>query len=370
MVEPMTARRDRVQPRADGFRDRRTAALVGRRGSGGLVSGLAPLVEAGSATWIAAALSDADRHGGRARRDRQRRGPARVRLLDHRRRRTTRSLLRRDLQRDAVVRAPRPVRPGARARVRPGLVGCLGRVPPGQRCVRRAVGEHAPGGAHGAGAGLPPHAARPPRPRRPRRPVVRALPPHALRRSGRLRVLPRGARRAARRAGQPSRLRVPHRRLGSGTTAVVPAAVRRRRERQRCSPRASAAISTTCPGGSRRRRVARRSRHRRAGGRPTPRSCGWTGWSCRRTSSAASGPSTGCSRTARTCAASVVFVAMLLPIALGVADYAVYRDEVSPRWTPVNERWGTPDWQPVRAHDRRRLPPLGGRCCGATTCCS
>lgn len=36
-------------------------ALVGRRGSGGLVSGLAPLVESGRATWIAAAMSDADR---------------------------------------------------------------------------------------------------------------------------------------------------------------------------------------------------------------------------------------------------------------------------------------------------------------------
>lgn len=34
---------------------------VGRRGGGGLVSGLAPLVEDGRATWIAAALSDADR---------------------------------------------------------------------------------------------------------------------------------------------------------------------------------------------------------------------------------------------------------------------------------------------------------------------
>lgn len=35
--------------------------LVGHRGGGGLVSGLAPLVEEGRATWIAAALSDADR---------------------------------------------------------------------------------------------------------------------------------------------------------------------------------------------------------------------------------------------------------------------------------------------------------------------
>ncbi|MGI9578904.1 MAG: alpha,alpha-trehalose-phosphate synthase (UDP-forming) [Microthrixaceae bacterium] len=40
---------------------RRDGQLVGKRGSGGLVSGLAPLVESGRATWIAAAMSDADR---------------------------------------------------------------------------------------------------------------------------------------------------------------------------------------------------------------------------------------------------------------------------------------------------------------------
>jgi trehalose 6-phosphate synthase len=35
--------------------------LIGRRGAGGLVSGLAPLVEEGRATWIAAAMSEGDR---------------------------------------------------------------------------------------------------------------------------------------------------------------------------------------------------------------------------------------------------------------------------------------------------------------------
>ncbi|MSV49079.1 MAG: trehalose-6-phosphate synthase, partial [Actinobacteria bacterium] len=35
--------------------------LVGMRGAGGLVSGLAPLLESGRASWIAAALSPADR---------------------------------------------------------------------------------------------------------------------------------------------------------------------------------------------------------------------------------------------------------------------------------------------------------------------
>ena len=40
--------------------------LVARRGAGGLVSGLAPLVEEGHARWIAAALSDGDRAAVRA----------------------------------------------------------------------------------------------------------------------------------------------------------------------------------------------------------------------------------------------------------------------------------------------------------------
>ena len=35
--------------------------LVGKRGAGGLVSGLAPLVAGTDAIWVAAALSEADR---------------------------------------------------------------------------------------------------------------------------------------------------------------------------------------------------------------------------------------------------------------------------------------------------------------------
>ncbi len=48
--EPVSATDDSSEPR-----------VVGRRGGGGLVTGLAPLVEAGRATWIAAALGEADR---------------------------------------------------------------------------------------------------------------------------------------------------------------------------------------------------------------------------------------------------------------------------------------------------------------------
>jgi trehalose 6-phosphate synthase len=54
--------------------------LVGRRGSGGLVSGLGPLVDDGRATWIAAALSDGDRRA--AAEGRPRKDGAAVELLD------------------------------------------------------------------------------------------------------------------------------------------------------------------------------------------------------------------------------------------------------------------------------------------------
>ncbi|MEZ5207165.1 MAG: trehalose-6-phosphate synthase [Acidimicrobiales bacterium] len=43
------------------FRLADDGALIGRRGAGGLVSGLAPLVTGTDATWIAAAMSDGDR---------------------------------------------------------------------------------------------------------------------------------------------------------------------------------------------------------------------------------------------------------------------------------------------------------------------
>ncbi len=56
-------------------------ALVARRGGGGLVSGIAPLVSGTGATWIASALSPADRRAGERGED-QAEG-FRVRLLGH-----------------------------------------------------------------------------------------------------------------------------------------------------------------------------------------------------------------------------------------------------------------------------------------------
>jgi len=43
----------------------------------------------------------------------------------------------------------------------------------------------------------------------------------------------------------------------------------------------------------------------------------------------------------------VVFVACCYPSRLGVEDYARYRDEVVAAAASVNERWGTEDWEPV-----------------------
>jgi trehalose 6-phosphate synthase len=57
-----------------------TGALVAKRGAGGLVSGLAPLVAGTDATWIAAAMSDADRAA--AAEGLVESGGLRVRLLD------------------------------------------------------------------------------------------------------------------------------------------------------------------------------------------------------------------------------------------------------------------------------------------------
>src|SRR4051812_28197715 len=48
------------------FRRDDAGALVPRRGAGGLVSGLAPLVVGTDSSWIAAALSDDDRQAAKA----------------------------------------------------------------------------------------------------------------------------------------------------------------------------------------------------------------------------------------------------------------------------------------------------------------
>ena len=57
----------------------------------------------------------------------------------------------------------------------------------------------------------------------------------------------------------------------------------------------------------------------------------------------------------------VVFLACCYPSRENVPAYARYRDEVEAAARSVNERWGTDDWTPDRARDRRRLPAFGRR---------
>ena len=66
----------------------------------------------------------------------------------------------------------------------------------------------------------------------------------------------------------------------------------------------------------------------------------------------------------------VVFAASVYPSREGLPEYLAYRQEVETRWCErINERWATRRLDADPARRRRRLPPLGGRCCGATTCC-
>ncbi len=162
---------------------------VARRGAGGLVTALAPLVSHHDVTWIASALSDEDRvvaTEGPVEADRSRRlaVPAEARRARHRR---VRPLLPRGRQSGVVVRSARPVGVQARARARPSP-GLGGGVRPGQQRLRR-------GGRRGAGprprhCGLLPRL--PPVPRAEARAGAaaqgsdRALHPHPVGGAGRL----------------------------------------------------------------------------------------------------------------------------------------------------------------------------------------
>ena len=129
----------RVQPRP-GRRSsaRTTARSPSKRGAGGLVSGIGPLVAEGDVTWLAAAMSDDDRGGGQRRGGRGRRVP---RPAARHRPGGVPARLRRGEQRGALVRAPRAVGPHPRAGLRRVVGRRVGCVPSGEPRVRRRGGR-------------------------------------------------------------------------------------------------------------------------------------------------------------------------------------------------------------------------------------
>ena len=115
--------------------------------AGGLAAALHPQLEGSGATWVACAMSDADRRATAEGLMTERglhlaHGPTRQRHLSHG--------LRRGGQLDFVVLAPPPVRPGPATVLRPPLGPGLGGVPRVQRAVRGRCGRGGGRGGHGA----------------------------------------------------------------------------------------------------------------------------------------------------------------------------------------------------------------------------
>ena len=283
--------------------------------------------------------------------DGRRRNPDRA---GRRRSRALQHGLQRGVERHALVLPPPSLRRRPPAPDRPAMGGGVGCLPRAQPAVRRARGQGRAGRRPGPRPGLPPgpdghELAR-------LRPDLRTAhfthtpfadpvgAPHAAH---------RGGRRAARRHGGLRRLRVPHRAVGARPTGpdyrrldVAPAGYR---DRARPSSRRSRSTRVGSP-----RRLPNRpwpgplARIEERVGDPNARSSsGWTGWSCRRTCCAASGPSTSCSEREPDRRGRVVFVALAYPTRQGLPEYLAYQNEVESTVARINERWATPGWTPI-----------------------
>ena len=257
--------------------------------------------------------------------------------------------LRRDLERGAVVPAPRPVRPRPPASLRPPPPRGVGRLRRGERGVRRRRSrDDAHGRRAGARARLPPRA-------RARAWCARPGPTCGSRTSPTRRSAdptrsaccpPTWPRRCARRwAAVPAGFHTE--RWARGLRGVGARGARPRR-RSRPTRRRSGPIPTRWPSSLRRRRHrARRRRARRARRRPQAAAAQRShrpveehrarASTCTTRSSTPtpSGASASCSSPCSTGRAS------------NLAEYLAYEQEVDQAAARVNERWATRDWQPV-----------------------
>ena len=192
-----------------------------------------------------------------------------------------------------------------------------------------------------------------------------------------LRMLPdRGGRRAAGRHGRIRGLRIPHRAVGRRLPGQPGAAPGPRPHPggprvARPSSRPSPPTPTGCapPPPSPRWPGPWPASRSGSGGRTGRSSCGWTGWSCRRTCCAGSGPSTSCWNSKPHRRERVVFVALAYPTRQGLPEYLAYQNEVESTVARINQRWGTPGMDPHRPRGGGRLPRARWPPCPATTSC-
>ena len=331
---------------------------------------LGPASPSTGATWIAAAITDADREAAAAGRDRGRGLPRCGSLVidpDE-----YRAVLRRRLQRHAVVPAPRPVRPAPPAPLRPPLAGGVGRLPRRQRRLRRRSSPRRRPRARPCSCRTTTSRCSGERlAERPARPARRALPPHAvLRARRRCATLPdHVADELLRGLAGYRRLRLPLQPLGRTLRGV------RARAARRAGPHVRRAGRRRPPSTSRRSRPATRA----------PQAL------------AALDEAVG-DRQLIVRVDRIELSKNLLRGFLAFDDLLRARPELAraggvrrlrlpvprgparvprlppggrgPRRPAQRSAGRTDDWTPILLDTVRRLPPLGRRPAAATTCCS
>ncbi len=334
------------------FRRADDGTLSARRGAGGLVSGLGPLVAGTDTLWVAAAMSEGDRAAADA-------GVVdaedfRVRLLavDAETYRLAYDVISNQVLwflHHGLYDLPREPAFG------PGLADAWQAYREVNRAFADAVADAAPDGRRRARAGLPPRAHGPDAGREPPRPRGRPLPPHAVRHAH----LAAGASAARGRRGRvgprrPPRLRVPHRPLGRRLRVVVPG---------RAGPHAP--------------------HLRLAAARPPPTTSATTAASPACAAALAEidetvGDRLVVARVDRIELSKnllrgfqafdlllerhpewrerVVFLASVYPSRTGVPAYIEYQQDVEALVEEINERWATPGWTPIVYDTRDDYP--------------
>ncbi len=262
--------------------------------------------------------------------------------------------LQRGVQLHVVVLPPPSVRRRPATAGRPTVAGGLGRVPRVQPAVRPAGGQGGARGGAGPGPGLPPGPdGFGPGPSA-TRPADHPLHPHSLRRSvGAAHAADRGGRRADGLHGRLRSLRIPHRAVGlvlpgrSGHGVGVDRARGPERTHVRVATlhRSGEAASAPRPIP---RSVGPWPESRRRSEAPTDRSSyGWTGWNCRRTSCAGSGPSTSCWSSSPSDGSGWSSWPWPTPPGRDSPSTWPTRTRSSPPWSASTTSGGRPGWTPI-----------------------